>query len=87
MKKNEQLRPDPVSYVWFVKTNRAFHKGGFVFASLDEFAAAKDVLAREVAHLLQSEQAKDSSVELESWGAVNSTTGESVREFDSLADS
>jgi hypothetical protein len=57
-----------------------------MFASLDEFHAAKDNLGNEVAHILQTEQAKDTSVALQSWGVLSSTTGEIVESFDTVPD-
>lgn len=46
-----------------------------------EYNAAKDALAKEITHLMQSERGKNSSVELQSWGITNSATGEIVEEF------
>jgi hypothetical protein len=71
--------------VFFVKTNKAFHQGGFVFFSREEFDAAKGVLAGEVQHILQSEQQKDPSTALQSWGVIGSTTGEIVEEIPAQA--
>lgn len=79
-----QFPPLPPMYIFFVKTNNNFHQGGHVFFSIEEFHNAKDVLANEVTHLMQSEQSKDSSVEFQSWGITNSVTGAIVEEFTDL---
>ena len=71
----------PETFVFFVRTNKNFHQGGFVFFSREEFNNAKDALAKEVTHLLRSEQDKEPNVEFKSWGVVSSATGEIIEQF------
>jgi hypothetical protein len=71
----------PETLVFFMKTNKNFHQGGFVLFSREEFDTSKAFLENEVDHLLKSEKTKDPSVELESWGVLSSLTGEVVESF------
>jgi hypothetical protein len=69
------------TFVFFVKTNKAFHQGGFVFFDVESFREAKAMLENEVRHLLGQVKEKDPGVEFESWGAISSLTGEIVEQF------
>lgn len=70
----------PESLVFFVKTNKATHHGGFTFFSKDEFDGAKSLLENEADHIVKSAQESDPKVVLESWGVTSSLTGKVVEE-------
>lgn len=81
MTQPEQPTHPVETLVFFVKTNKNFHQGGFVFFSREDFDNSIDALKREVTHLFESEKNKDSKVKFESWGAISSLTGELVEKF------
>lgn len=74
---------EPETYVLFVKTNKAQHQGGFAIFSIDAIDAATEIAQREVKHVIESAQNADADVVFESWGFVNSVTGEVAAEHDS----
>lgn len=69
------------TFVFFVKTNKAFHQGAFVFFDAESFREAKAMLENEVTHLIGQVKEKDPEVKFESWGAISSLTGEIVEQF------
>lgn len=71
----DQFPPPPELLTLFVKTEQAFHQGGFTFFSLDEFDAARPAVEKQVAHICETNHHT-----LVSWGLTDAS-GQMVKEF------